>query len=294
MAENLRQKEKILADREERLRREGVRRSKRLEKINHAQLAENIYIPRDFNEACNDKNWQEAMENELESLGKHNVWDVVERPKDIKTVKSKWVFNIKRDNENSSIRYKARLVAAGYNQIKNKDYDESYSPVVSIDAWRALMAIAAKKGLNVRLFDFKIIYYIYMAYLYGRLNETVYLEPPPGFEKKFEKGKICKLKRNLYGLPQSGRNWYFRLREELLKNGFRALNSESCIFTNPKQTNFFVFSSYVDDFTTLDNNNHNCEKILESLRIEFEINETTESKMFLGMKVENVSSGIYM
>lgn len=70
MAESLRQKEKILADREERLWREGVRRSERLKKINHTQLAEDIYIP---HEARNDKNWQEAMENELESLSKHNV-----------------------------------------------------------------------------------------------------------------------------------------------------------------------------------------------------------------------------
>lgn len=68
---------------------------------------------------------QEAMENELNSLQKHNVWEIVERQKDIKTIKSKWVFHIKRNNENDGVRYKAKLVAAGYNQIKNKDYDES-------------------------------------------------------------------------------------------------------------------------------------------------------------------------
>lgn len=228
------------------------------------------------------------MKDELESLNKHEVWDIVARPKDLKTVRSKWIFNIKRDNENNNITYKARLVAAVYNQIKNKDYEESYSSIVSIDAWRALMAIAAKKYLNIRFFDVKT------AYLHGRLKETVYLEPPPGFEKRFEKGKICKLKRSLYGLFQSGRNWYFRLKEELSKNGFKALSSESCIFINPNQTCFFVFSSYVDDFTTLDDNNQNCEEIIKALRKEFEINETTESKLFLGMRIENVNSGIYL
>lgn len=136
---------------------------------------------------------------------------LVDCPNGIKTVKSKWVYNIKNDNENNDVKYKARLVATDYNQIKNKDYDESYSPVISIDTWRMLIAIAAKKHLNVRFFDIKT------AYLHGRLNETVYLEPPPGFEERFGIGKVCKLKRSIYGLPQSGRNWYFKLKEELSK-----------------------------------------------------------------------------
>lgn len=189
---------------------------------------------------------------------KHDVWDIIERAENIKTVKSKWIYSIKRDNGNSGIKYKARLVAAGYNQIKNKDYDESYSPVVSIDAWRALMAIAAKKNLNIRFFDVKT------AYLYGRIKETVFRSPE--FEKRFEKGKICKLKRSLYGLPQSGRNWYLRLEEEMSKNGFKTLSSESCIFMNPNQICFFAFSSYIDDFITLDDDSQNCERILKSSR----------------------------
>lgn len=102
-----------------------------------------------------------------------------------------------------------------------------------------LIAIAAKKNLNVRFFDVKT------AYLHGTLKETVYLEPPPGFEDRFGKGKVCKLKRALYGLPQSGRNWYYRLKEELLKNGLKPLASENCIFTNSNETCFFAFTSYV-------------------------------------------------
>jgi len=291
LAEGLRQKEETLRNREELLIKEGVRRSERLEKRYHAQIAGSIRIPHNFDEAYDGENWkywEKAMLDELDSLNKHDVWDIVERPKDIKTIKSKWVFDIKEDNENGGIRYKARLVAAGYNQIKNKDYDESYSPVVSIDTWRALMAIAAKKKLNIRFFDVKT------AYLHGRLKEIVYLEPPPGFKKGFENGKICKLKRSLYGLPQSGRNWYLKLKEELLKNEFKTITSDSCVFVKYDQTCFFVLSSYVDDFTTLDDNNQNCDRIINSLRKEFEIKETTESKKFLGIKVENNEHGIYL
>lgn len=182
------------------------------------------------------------MEVELDSLRNNMVWDLVNRPNGVKMVKSKCVYNIKRDNENNDIKYKTRLVVAGYNQVKNKDYNESYSAVISIDVWRTLIAIAAKKHLNVRFFDVKT------AYLHGRLNETVYLEPPPGFEERFGIGKVCKLKRSIYGLPQSGRNWYFKLKEELSKNGFKPLNSESCICTNSNESCFFVFSIYVNDY----------------------------------------------
>jgi len=100
------------------------------------------------------------------------------------------------------------------------------------------MAIAAKKKLNIRFFDVKT------AYLHGRLKEIVYLEPSPGFKKGFENGKVCKLKRSLYGLSQSGRNWYLKLKEELLKNGFKTITSDSCVFVKYDQMCFFVLSAY--------------------------------------------------
>lgn len=134
MVETRRRKEESLRERENQLREEGVRRSSRLDKY-YAHLAGNISVPRNFNEAHNDKNWdkwKEAMEKELESLNKYEVWYLCERPKNAKIIKSKWIFTNKRDG--STLKYKARLVAAGYNLIKDQDFDESYSPVISIDA----------------------------------------------------------------------------------------------------------------------------------------------------------------
>ena len=98
--------------------------------------------------------------------------------------------------------FKARLVAAGFNQVKHRDYEESYSPVVNFEAWRTLLSIAAQYYMRVRFFDVKT------AYLYGSLDEIVYMEAPPGFEKQIGPNKVCKLKKSIYGLPQSGRNWF--------------------------------------------------------------------------------------
>lgn len=105
---------------------------------------------------------------------------------------------------------------------------------------------------------------------------------------------MCKLRKALYGLPQSGRNWYYKLKDELIKNGLKPLASENCIFTNTNEKCFSVFTIYVDDFTNIDSDSKMCERIIDSLRREFEINETTETKLFLGMRITCNKTGIYL
>ncbi|GFV45436.1 copia protein [Trichonephila clavipes] len=146
-----------------------VRRSERLKsKLMSVHLVNNL--PNSYFEAENSanwKNWKLAMENELDSLNKHKVWEIVQKPAKSKLIKTKWVYSLKQDDTGKNIKYKARLVAAGFNQIKNIDYSESYSPVVNIESFRLLIALAPKLKLNVNFFDVKT------AYLYGDLEETV-------------------------------------------------------------------------------------------------------------------------
>lgn len=81
------------------------------------------------------------MEDELESLNFHKVWEIVDTPTNIKTVKSKWVYSVTYD-ENKMRKFKARLVAAGFNQVKHRDFAESYASqlmIVNIEAWRMLL-----------------------------------------------------------------------------------------------------------------------------------------------------------
>jgi len=74
-------------------------------------MVEDAPLLRNFDEARNNSNWKRAMEDELKSLNKHDVWDICECLKNVKTVKSKWVFSTKRGEDNK-VKYKARLVAA--------------------------------------------------------------------------------------------------------------------------------------------------------------------------------------
>ncbi|GFW84383.1 retrovirus-related Pol polyprotein from transposon TNT 1-94 [Trichonephila clavipes] len=196
------------------------------------------------------------MENELDSLDKHKVWEIVQKPAKSKLIKTKLVYCLKLDDAGKNMKYKARLVAAGFNQIKNIDYSESYSPVVNIESFRLLIALAAKLKLNVNFFDVKT------AYLYGDLEETVHVLPPHGYEELIGDDKVCKLKKSIYGLPQSGRNWYMKIKGELENFGLKQLASDNGVFIKSDNQSVLILYMYVDDFAIFCNNDKRYEDIV--------------------------------
>ncbi|GFS57271.1 retrovirus-related Pol polyprotein from transposon TNT 1-94 [Trichonephila clavipes] len=266
-----------------------VRRSERLKsKLMSVHLVNNV--PNSYFEAENSanwKNWKLAMENELDSLDKHKVWEIVQNPAKSKLIKTKWVYSLKQDDAGKNIKYKARLVAADFNQIKNIDYSESYSTVVNIESFRLLIALAAKLKLNVNFFDVKT------AYLYGDLEETVYVLPPPGYEKLIGDDKVCKLKKSIYGLLQSGRNWYMKIKGELENFGLKQLASDNCVFIKSVNQSVLVLCMYVDDLAIFCNNDKMYEDIVSKIKNVFEVVENKTNK-FLGMEIEKCENGIYL
>jgi hypothetical protein len=124
--------------------------------------------------------------------------------------------------KDGSIQYKSRLVACGYSQVAGVDYssDETYAGVCSYSSMRFLMSLICQKGYILSQAD------ITGAYLETHLTETVYMEPPPdmrgpdGGPLRDAKGQelVCKLKRGLYGLKQSGYHWSQCFKEFLLRD----------------------------------------------------------------------------
>jgi Reverse transcriptase (RNA-dependent DNA polymerase) len=105
-------------------------------------------------------------------------------------------------------RYKARLVARGFSQQYGVDYYETFAPVVRMESLRILLAIAANEDLEIHQID------VITAYLAGELEEEIYIDPPTGLPDS--EGKVCKLRKGLYGLKQSARVWYRRIGAELI------------------------------------------------------------------------------
>ena len=152
------------------------------------------------------------MQVELKQLHEMGTWELVEKPPDVVPITNKWVFVRKRNKLGEIVKYKARLVARGYSQRPGQDYNETYSPVVRMDTLRAILALVPIKRLKIQQMDIK------GAYLNGILKENIYMEQPEGSDDGT--GRICRLRKTLYGLKQSGREWNKALNSKLISFGF--------------------------------------------------------------------------
>jgi len=151
-----------------------------------------------------------VMQEELNNFERNQVWSLVERPKNYVTG-TKWGFRNKQDEHGVVTRNKARLVAQGFTQVEGLDFEETYAPVVRLEAIRMLLAFAAHHDFKLYQMDIK------SAFLNGPIQELVYVEQPPGFEDPKFLNHVYKLQKALYGLKQAPRAWYEYLKEFLLK-----------------------------------------------------------------------------
>ena len=101
--------------------------------------------PKNYDETMSDVDahlWQKAMEVKLESMHSNQVWELAEAPEEIKPIGCKWVYKMKRGVYGKVKTFKAKLVAKGYNQKLDLDYEET-SPVAMLKSIRILLSIAA-------------------------------------------------------------------------------------------------------------------------------------------------------
>nr|GEZ20644.1 hypothetical protein [Tanacetum cinerariifolium] len=121
----------------------------------------------------------------------------------------------KKDERGIVVRNKARLVAQGHTQEEGIDYNEVFAPVTRIEAIRLFLAYASFMGFTVYQMDVK------SAFLYGTIDEEVYVIQPLGFQEPEFPAKVYKVEKAMYGLDQSPRAWYGTLSKYLLMNGFQ-------------------------------------------------------------------------
>ncbi|GJT49270.1 putative ribonuclease H-like domain-containing protein [Tanacetum coccineum] len=197
--------------------------------------------PKKISEALEDESWVDAMQEELLQFEIQKVWILVDLPSGKKAIGTKWVYRNKKDERGVVVRNKARLVAQGHRQEEGIDYDEVFAPVARIEAIRIFLAFASYMGFIVYQMDVK------SAFLYGKIDEEVYVSQPPGFlDPKYPK-KVYKVVKALYGLHQAPRAWYATLSTFLLKNGYRRGTIDKTLFIKKDKHDIILVQVYVDD-----------------------------------------------
>lgn len=244
----------------------------------------NKVIPEKYNDIKSledaDK-WMKAVADELKSMEKNQVWNIVESPKGAKLLTSKWVFCIKTDENGNPTKYKARLVARGFQQKQGVDFFETYAPVAKLTTIRVVLAVGLYRKYIFHQLDVKT------AFLHGDLQEDVYMKIPEGVEAS--ERMACKLNKSLYGLKQAPRCWNTKFNNFLLSLGFKRSKRDYCLYTKLSQNHDddIVIIMYVDDLLIGGNKLTAIEKLKKDLSKRFEMSDCGILKHFLGMKIQH-------
>nr|GEX38226.1 retrovirus-related Pol polyprotein from transposon TNT 1-94 [Tanacetum cinerariifolium] len=127
-------------------------------------------------------------------------------------IETKWVFRNKKDERGIVIRNKAWLVAQGHRQEECIDYEKVFAHVT--------------------------------AFLYGTIEEEVYVTQPPGFRDPDHPDKVYKVVKALHGLHQAPRAWYETLANYLLSNGFQRGKIDPTLFIKKKRGDILLKFNY--------------------------------------------------
>ncbi|GKD20853.1 putative ribonuclease H-like domain-containing protein, partial [Tanacetum coccineum] len=130
---------------------------------------------------------------------------LIDLPEGKYAIGTKWILKNKRDARGIVVKNKAKLVAQGHRQEEGIDYDEVFAPVARLEAIRLFLAFASYIGFMVYQMDVK------SAFLYGRIDEEVYVTQPKGFVDPHHPTKVYKVVKALYGLHQAPRAWVCNL-----------------------------------------------------------------------------------
>ncbi|CAI7836206.1 unnamed protein product [Closterium sp. NIES-53] len=158
--------------------------------------------------------WKAAMASELASWRSTGTYVDAVPPPRANVVDGMWLFKVKRPPGSPPV-FKARYVARGFNQREGVDFFRSFAPTPKMTTLWVLLHVAVQRDYELHSLDFST------AFLQGRPHEEIWLRRPPGFTDTFQLGIQWSLRRPVYGLRQSPREWHDTLHSTLRDLGFR-------------------------------------------------------------------------
>ena len=179
--------------------------------------------------------------------------------------------------ENEDFLFKARWVVKGYTQREGIDYTKTYASVVNKATTKIILAVAAARGYYIKQMD------IVTAFLYGPLEEEVYMEQPTGFGAKGKEDLVCLLNKALYGLKQSPRAWYKTISTTLKGLGFQRSEYDHGLFINPKKPAYITL--YVDDIHLIGPDKEYIDSVKANIASHYKIKDLGPTVSYLGLEI---------
>ena len=221
--------------------------------------------------------WEAPDKKEIDGILEWaEVIKLSDLPAHVKIIGLTMQRSIKRDGT-----LKTRCCVQGFSQIWGLHYDRSHSPCVMHSSLRCIDAVGACLNASMHFIDFT------QAYCQSELkpSEYIYVRPPPGYEKDEDGNEVVwLLKRSLYGMVQSGRNWYFRLREWLVSYGFNPSFADPCVYTKKTANGIIIIGVYVDDVVILSTDTAAKDTFVKDLAKDFEFTDQGRLTEMLGIQ----------
>nr|CAD1821673.1 unnamed protein product [Ananas comosus var. bracteatus] len=202
--------------------------------------------------------WRAAMEEEMMALDANGTWELVPLPADKRAIGCKWVFTVKMN------------------------------PDAKLASIRLFISLAATSHWVLHQLDIK------NAFLHGDLQEEVYIEQPPGFVAQRELGRVCRLRKSLYGLKQSPRAWFGRFSEVVQEFGMKKSKCDHSVFYRHSETGLILLVVYVDDIVITGNDTAGISSLKFFLQTQFQTKDLGVLNYFLGIEVTRCKRGIFL
>ncbi|KAL2249827.1 UNVERIFIED_CONTAM: Retrovirus-related Pol polyprotein from transposon TNT 1-94 [Sesamum indicum] len=232
------------------------------------------------------KHWKEAVKSEMDFIVSNGTWVLVDLPPRCTTIGCKWIFKRKLKPDGTIDKFKARLVAKGFKQKEGIDYFDTYSSVARLTTIQVLIALASVYNLPIHQIDVKT------AFLYGELEEKIYMDQPKGFVAHGNEHKVCKLVKSLYGLKQAPKQWHEKFDKTILAFGFTVNENDKCIYCKVKGDKMIILCLYMDDILLIGSCLDIITETKSFLKNKFEMKDMGEANVILGIKLTRSTDGI--
>ena len=111
------------------------------------------------------------------------------------------------------------------------------------------------------------------------------MDQPLYFESKGQERKVCKLKRSIYDLKQASKQWNIKFHHAVLKDGFKMMEEDHCVYLKRSNNGFIILSLYVDDILLAGNSKEMIDTTKKWLSSNFEMKDMSEASYVLGVKI---------